>query len=165
MSNCVDFPFPPSHYKCPKVLEEFQKKVVANSSMLLSNKFVVFGEVYHPQKSEVSLAPVFHSQCTNLYFKNRGIKNEFNVLIRELCLVFINIFKALSTDVDQIESLALQYKDIMSHMYYLIKILKNTSGAHLTLQSQYRRSTEANLQVISNIKQAALALTSTLKTN
>ena len=158
MYGSYDFPFPPPHYHSQELLKSFKDKLSSRKEKMVKEGIVVFGERLLNSQPDRSLLPAFYQDCQSALFRGRGPGKEMVFLISELEESLVQFYKAANRQSEELSLITQRIKDVLVHFYYLIKVLKSTTGAQLSLQVIYKQRINTNREEITNKKKLLSSL-------
>jgi hypothetical protein len=139
MNEKIDFPFPPKHYKeitkgnyviAPNVPKLFEQ----------NSDIYVFGQKESLHDLSVKALPNYVEECKHRFYNNEGLRAEMLKLVEQLKATMLEYFMAIGHNSENLAELNVKINDIACHMFYLLKLAKNTLGAQKELGRIYRES-------------------------
>ena len=142
MALRVDFPYPPQHYRA---LTAANWREVPPVEALLSatRSLRLFGQEEPLTRTEPLLAPNFLLTCEHSFFAQKPLRLELLHLHDVLCRLLDEYLAALASETERLGDLARQLLDLLGHVFYLLKLARNTLQAPLELGVLYRAEAAA----------------------
>lgn len=139
MNEKIDFPFPPKHYK---EINKSNYTQVPNVAKLFeqNSDIYIFGQKESLHDLSVKTLPNYVEECKYRFYNNEGLKAEMLKLIEQLKATMLEYLLAISQNSESLNELNVKINDIACHMFYLLKLAKNTLGAQKELGRIYKES-------------------------